>query len=518
MPDGVRLYTCGTVPPSGEKRPIIVMRNPYCPDGPGDMAAFVSEGATAPEAARRGYAFVLQHCRGTGGSEGVFEPYTNERADGLAFLDWLRRLPFYNGEIYVAGGSYLASVHYAYLNTNPADVKGAYLMVQDCDRYNVLFRNGFFKIGLHGNWFLSHYYKKDATLPRDASVLLSDIPLLDFARRYWGRDVPLFSEPFRHPDRDDPWWRTTEANGCFREALSRSTMPVLLSTGFYDLYTDGVNEMWRSLPPERRANSTLVIDAAGHGGDSPLTGPDAPASANFQGGARRNGVPSMYDWFDAIRTGRPCAGVKLGTAKYFALWENRWITAAALVDGPRTVALPLGKGEVSWIYDPRRELPNFPGSGGLCFGDMQAQPEPDFRDDVRSVLLPPLTERLDVRGRPKARLRVKSDCEDTAFYIRLSVDKGDGVWWLLRDDIVAISTFAPDYKPGTWIDVHYRFADHAFRLEKGDRLRVDLASACQLFTPHTNVRGLQSAIRNPLIAENAVRLEESELLFHVLEN
>lgn len=101
-------------------------------------------------------------------------PYESEREDGLFMLDWLRRLPHYNGEIFLDGGSYLSSVHFSYLGTNPPDVKGAALSVQDVDRYNVAYRNGFFKIGLHGGWFVNGYRKKDMTLLRALGEPLGD--------------------------------------------------------------------------------------------------------------------------------------------------------------------------------------------------------------------------------------------------------------------------------------------------------------------------------------------------------
>ena len=69
---------------------------------------------------------------------------------------------------------------------------------------------------------------------------------------------------------------------------------------------------------------------------------------------------------------------------------------------------------------------------------MRRQPEPDFRDDVVSFVLPPVEEELRVRGRMRAALAVSSDCEDTCIYVRVSVDKGDGVWYLLRDDITTL--------------------------------------------------------------------------------
>ena len=161
MADGVKIYTYGNVPPEGEKCAIILQRNPYVAEEPVNMPNFAAENLWN---VKNGYVHVCQHCRGCGMSEGDWIPYKTERTDGLALLDWVRKLPFYNGEIFLRGGSYLSSVHLLYLDTNPPDVKGAVLSVQDCNRYNVLYRNGVFKAGLHGGWFVSGYKKKNHDL------------------------------------------------------------------------------------------------------------------------------------------------------------------------------------------------------------------------------------------------------------------------------------------------------------------------------------------------------------------
>ena len=142
---------------------------------------------------------------------------------------------------------------------------------------------------------------------------------------------------------------------------------------------------------------------------------------------------------------------------------------------------------------------------------MRRQPEPDFRDDVVSFVLPPAEEELRVRGRMRAALAVSSDCEDTCIYVRVSVDKGDGVWYLLRDDITTLCTDGHPYVPGSEKTVALAFPRLAFRLEKGDRLRVDVASACSQFAPHGNVEGNQNFVREPKTARNSVVPERSSL-------
>ena len=502
MPGGERLYTYGAAPPPGVRCGIVVLRTPYVAEKRVDMLAYARDSRAAME---RGYVYVRQHCRGCGMSEGDWVPYENERADGLALLDWVRRLPFYGGEIFLHGGSYLSSVHWSYLDTNPPDVKGALLGVQNTDRYDVVYRNGFFKAALHGDWFVKGYKKKNKALQRNSAATFADFPLCDFPRRYWGEEVPSLANVIAHPRRDDPFW-SSDAPGSganYRQAFDKSTMPILLRTGFYDIYTEAILDMWRSAPAERRANCALLVNSCNHSGQA--SGSLAKTLAVFPGGTRADEGVDALDWFDYCRTGTPLTNAAPGRTRYYALWENRWLEAAELTDGPRRVELPLGEGTRTWTYDPKRPLPDFPGSGGICFGGMQVQPPPGFRDDVVSFLLPALVERLDVRGRMTARLSVTSDCEDTGLYVRVSVDKGDGQWLLLRDDITSLNWRAHDrYIPGSVREVEFRFADHAFRLEPGDRLRVDVASACSQFAPHGNLAGSQFAVREPKTARNTV--------------
>ena len=44
--------------------------------------------------------------------------------------------------------------------------------------------------------------------------------------------------------------------------------------------------------------------------------------------------------------------------------------------------------------------------------------------------------------------------------------------------------------PGTAVSIAYTLSDHAFVIEEGDRLRVDVAGAnAEAFIPHTNFKG-----------------------------
>ena len=510
--DGAELYTLAIAPAGTGTYPVVVSRTPYASTKRVDLDKWIA----SPEQRKfieRGYSRVSQHCRGSGASTGGRVPYENERADGLALLEYTRKLPWYGGEIYLSGASYSATAHFSYLDTDPPDVKGAWLIVQDVNRYNIVFRNGFFKIGLQGSWFIKEYMKNDKSLVRNASETFAGFPLEGFARRYWGFDVPALTCAIRHPRPNDSFWNSQEPGSGveYRNAILKSSMPILLKTALYDIYTEGVCDMWREMPPERRAQCALLIDAYGHPGRPP----EKPESEFmvFPGGARLDEGVEAVDWFDSIRSGKPCANAPRGKTRYYALWENAWCETDAIEDGAREVRLALGEGERTYVYNPLRPLPEFPGSGGICFGGMQAQPPPGLRDDVLSFILPEVGKRIDVRGRMEAELAVESDCEDTCFYVRVSVDKGDGTWLLLRDDIKSLAFDSP-YVPGERRTLRFRFADHAFRLDSGDRLRVDVSSACSQFAPHPNTAGRAFTETKPRIAKNKVFAASSALVLH----
>ena len=57
--------------------------------------------------AERGFQAVVQSCRGTYGSAGVFHPFGDERADGLSTAQWMRAQTWYPVSLVRVGPSHL---------------------------------------------------------------------------------------------------------------------------------------------------------------------------------------------------------------------------------------------------------------------------------------------------------------------------------------------------------------------------------------------------------------------------
>jgi len=117
MPDGVELLADLWSPRTGgELLPTMLIRGPYGRRG-------LMSGSQANVLAERGYQVLAQSVRGTFGSGGVFDPFRNEREDGLATLDWVIKQPWFGGSIVLSGASYLGYTQWAVADSVPPEVK-----------------------------------------------------------------------------------------------------------------------------------------------------------------------------------------------------------------------------------------------------------------------------------------------------------------------------------------------------------------------------------------------------------
>lgn len=498
-----KLFTTVFLPEENGKFPVVVMRSPYF-----DADAHLPEEEICQKYLQgyarwldAGYAVVFQHCRGRGKSTGDCIPYINEREDGLFLQDWIRKQAFYNGELYLYGASYNASVHFV---TAPfaEDIKGVVLHEQDSERYNCNYRNGFYKIGLHGGWYVDMYKKKSIPIKNYTIQSYNILPLLDFSKTVFGECAVDFDEILKHPDKKDPFWNTRYGGGEAKNAVKHANIPVLLMTGFYDIYTGGIFDMWNGMDEATKMQSALVVQPFDHS----FNGSSQPV--NFEDGKINYAVfeDASVRWIDAIR-GKCESPYETGKVTYYKLFGNQWC-CDLFSDAQEYQRFGLGIGEVSYHYDPQNPA-TFKGGLSANFGGNAWQDAPNLRDDIISLYTDVFTADTFVKGKIKARLTVKSSCEDTCFYMRISLCKTEGDYGL-RDDINQISNFCSDYIPGGKVEMEFAFDEHAFVIQKGEKLRIDISSsALPHYVRHTNNRGLFCEQRTTKIADNTVVLDAS---------
>lgn len=138
-----------------------------------------------------------------------------------------------------------------------------------------------------------------------------------------------------------------------------------------------------------------------------------------------------------------------------------------------------------------------------------------MRYDIISVYSDPFKDDVYAKGKMSAKLTVKSDCEDTGYYVRVSIEKENGDYGL-RDDITSLCYQLGTYVPYSVVELDFNFDEHAFLIKRGERLRIDVSSADnEHYVRHTNQKGLYSKQTTAKIAHNTVYLQGSYLTLPV---
>ena len=512
MRDGVKLYTMVSIPENSQKLPVIVIRSPYAQYTKKEVAKLMRRYRKSPQF---GYALVVQHCRGTGKSEGEFIPYINEKNDGLDLLEWVRKQDFYNGEIYLSGGSYLASVQAAILNVPQPDIRGCFFAVQDSERYNIIYRNGFMRLKLHAGWYVNVYKIKSVKRTKKAARF-ETFPLAGITPKIFGEKAADFEEALLHPDRNDPFWKTPGyGGGEFSDALVNSQIPIMLIGSWHDIYISGMFDIWRKLTPEHKKKCVFIVTPFEHAYMRRRKG--IHHSLTSPGGSPLELLPGKdlnYQWFDHVRGGALPEQIKKGEITRYQLFGGKWLTAPDVgsnsvvqkfyLSGKRTLsAIPVENGKISYDYDPRNPA-EFKGGCDGVFGGVELQDAPNSRPDIISFVTDKFEKDMVLEGACKVKLHVSSTAPDSCFYARLSIVKPDGTLGL-RHDIDSICRTNPEFKANGEAVIDLTMAPHNFKIARGEALRLDVSSSCwPFFQLHSNYKGNQALQTKTQVSRNTI--------------
>jgi len=501
------IFTISVRPQKEGKYPTVVMRNPYvndtCGVPPEKCAEMTTELLKAYPA--NGYALVIQHCRGYGHSTGEAQPFVHEREDGLRLLDWIRSQPFYNGEIFLEGGSYLAAVHYA-LAPYADDIKGMVLSVMTPEIYELSYRNGVMKSGSSLEWYAGMVRQKELWGKKSYTAeAFKMLPLKDFPMAAFGSEDNYFQGIIGASEPDDDFWVKGYA-GDFHNAVKSAKIPILFNGGFNDVICGGMFRMWRGMDTEARAKCAFVVSPNDHGDSHPENSLDFPDSTH----AGHFGGDYQFKWYEAIR-GKGEFPFALGKVTYYSIFDNQWLTDDFAPFEDAREEYVLGEGTRTYVYNPFAPA-RFEGGLSDHFGGAAFMLPPNSRYDVISTYLPPFPEDRHIKGAMKARLVVSSDRPDTCFIVRIGIQTAEGKDFALRDDVRTLVRELGDYTPGQKIELNFEFDEYAFKIPAGMKLRVDVTSSDDAhYIPHTNAKGAFAQQERAFVAHNTVYWEESSL-------
>ena len=247
MRDGVELLADHYAPADGtEVAGTLLVRGPY---GRG----FPFSTLYARPYATRGYHVVVQSVRGTFGSGGVFEPMAHEVADGADTVKWLRQQSWFTGRFATIGPSYLGFTQWALLVDPPPELAAAVIAVGPHDLSASVWGTGAFKLTDSLGWadlvanqeqgrLLSTLRWAGGARRRLARATLG-LPLGESARSLLGTGAQWYEAWLEHHDLDDPFWAPYRLGA----ALDRVSIPVLLISGWQDLFLEQTLEQYRHL-------------------------------------------------------------------------------------------------------------------------------------------------------------------------------------------------------------------------------------------------------------------------------
>ncbi len=502
--DGTPMYTELALPSPEGRFPTVLRRTPYRrrPDSP-DAGKWAADPLI-----RAGYAVAVQHVRGRNGSGGECIPYKNEREDSLAMIREIRKLPHYNGELFLSGASYPATVWLCAAGGDMSDVRAAALNVQTDRMYYRHYFNGCVRSFCGAEWQFSMMSQQR---PKTGGGPVYVRPYSDIIVRALGSDVPYFRDALTH-DTDDGYWRSMGS----QYAAESMDFPVLFVDGWFDFYTYGMCSMWNRLRPETRKRSCFIMGPYSH-----ATAAD-PESVYPLPGADTSPLRELL-WFEHVRHGDefPCG--EIGKFNYYTVGSGEWHTSGTVpVRGGRRMKLYLSDGslatekpgtsELSYVYDPEN-----PPGGFMCDRIYEGPPSGSV-PGVLPFVSGPFERDTDFYGCAELSLEVRSDCTDTAFYMKLyMVENGISYGIAECASTLSYALGGREYVPGTAERVDMKTHAISFRIKKGCRVRIDVCSSGSPFVPHSNTAGPWAGVTGCRRANNTVLTGESFLSLRLLD-
>ncbi|HUE60780.1 MAG TPA: CocE/NonD family hydrolase, partial [Acidimicrobiales bacterium] len=208
MPDGaILLADRWYAPATASSDPIMLIRSPYGRRQLGVYGRLFSE---------RGYQVIIQSCRGTfrsGGSS--FDPFHNERSDGLATLEWVADQPWFTGSVGMFGPSYLGLTQWAVAADPPPSLKAMAMQVTTARVRDIVYPGGSFALETGAFWVNQVQIQE---LPvrkilwamlagrRKLARAYTSLPLETADVQVLGARVPYYQDWLVHDAIDDPWW------------------------------------------------------------------------------------------------------------------------------------------------------------------------------------------------------------------------------------------------------------------------------------------------------------------------
>ncbi|SHI43909.1 CocE/NonD family hydrolase [Wenxinia saemankumensis] len=475
--------------------PVLLQRTPYRRED-AHGAQFISA-LNFQSALRRGYAICVQDTRGRYGSEGMFDPFVHEAADGADTIAWLRAQDWCDGRVAMFGASYVGATQVLAASARPEGLAAISPQLTTARHGETwCYRGGAVELGFLMLWII------EALAPPDLERRLKTMPPAEAARARetlarlqadphaaFSRDPELDADLFALAPYAKRWFDEDRAMaaGEDREHLDRlaaCNVPMLVTAGWNDIFVEGSIELFETARSRHAGvgsiRDRLVIGPWSHGNPHDWQGDHwlgYGASTVFLS-------DRQLDFFDAVLNDRPPAGLMV---HYFRTGSNTWHEATDWpIPGTRNLRFhldgvrlddtaPSATSPRRLTHDPADPVPTTGGASflpGLLLGRNSGPKDQagiEARDDVLLYTGAPLASDLEVTGRVSASLEVRSTPGPLHLAVRLCDVAADGRSVGIVDGIVRWN--------GTEgrVEVTVGHCSHLFRT--GHRIRIQLAAS-----------------------------------------
>jgi uncharacterized protein len=458
MPDGVDLLADRWAPRSGgDGLPLALLRSPY---GRGKL---ISMGMVRPFA-ERGFQVLIQSARGTFGSGGVFDPMRNERADGLATLEWVVKQPWFGASIVLVGPSYLGYVQWAVADSLPPEVKAMIPHVTESALTLEFLRADGFSLETPFGWgaMVDGQDRRGAMLrqltagPRNRRAM-ARLPLRDADVAAIGHHSAYIQSILAH-DSGDPYWAALD----HRDRVAKVTVPVCSIGGWYDIFLPGQLRDFRALQQAGRLARLTV----------------GPWTHLSQDGAV---IRETIEFGLAHARGEEPAARP--TVRLFVMGEDTWRDFESWpppgYQPTRFLLHPRGAlaGEVPaksepdrYRYDPAKPTPAAGGVRMVRDSGRVNNTALERRPDVLTYTSAPLEQDVEVIGEISAEIWFRSSLPYADVFVRLCDADPRGRSWNVCDGLISL-TGADEITCAT-----VRLWPTAYRFKRGHRIRVQVSS------------------------------------------
>jgi hypothetical protein len=415
--DGVDLKT-DHYAPGLDSAPTIMIRTPYGRHG---LIGLFSGRILAEQ----GFHVVMQSCRGTFGSGGQFSPMRHEHDDGMDTIGWIESQPWFDGNLFTFGPSYVGFTQWAVAADAGPLLKGMLTAVTASSFRGPTYAGGSFSLDTILNWatlvnnqggsLISFALKQTRAQPRLRKAW-RHLPLNEVDLMGAGVEIAFFQEWLTSAE-DDPYWLDRGHSNHIED----TTAAVCMIGGWQDIFLP-----WQLADYAR-------LRTAGH---SPrlVIGPWTHASRGLFNASMREGV----SWFRA-QLGEE--KIQNKSVRVYVAGAEEWREYDQYPPDGRTHELFVRPGGMltatraetsrsqvagAFEYDPSDPTPS-PG-GPLLTTDAGPRDNRavEARDDVLVYTTEVLTEPFEALGPVTATVRVRTTSDHFDLYVRLCDVHPDG--------------------------------------------------------------------------------------------